>query len=165
MFEKKDNSPVKYPRCKSAWYFNGIAIKKQKIYGHWFRKKDDFRILIEQQVLGVGKNQTKKVWRLVKPSDYDTDLAFIVNIAINHKQNYLDKVIQQTKDWINNVPNLIKEKETFIEQLEQAKQKISKENFDWKINPKRLQEQLEDTSKVQPLSINEVYEKLMYLSL
>jgi vacuolar-type H+-ATPase catalytic subunit A/Vma1 len=165
MFEKKDNSPVKYPRCKSAWYFNGHSIKKEKIYGHWFRKKDDFRILIKQQTIGRNENQTKKVWHLVKPSDYDTDLAFIINIAINHKQNYLEKVIQQTKDWINNVPNLIKEKEAFIEQLKQAKQKISKENFEWGVSPNKLETQLSDISKVQPLSISEEHEKLMYLAL
>ena len=164
MFEKKDNSPVKYPKCKSAWYFNGHSIKKEKIYGHWFRKKDDFRILVEKQIIGV-KSKTKKVWTIASPSNYDTDLNFIIDVAINHKQNYLEKVIQQTKDWINNVPNLIKEKETFIEQLKQAKQKISKENFEWGVSPNKLETQLSDISKVQPLSISEEHEKLMYLAL
>jgi len=165
MFEKKDNSPVKYPRCKSAWYFSGHSIKKEKIYGHWFRKKDDFRVLVEQQIISRNGNQTKKVWHLAEPNSYDTDISFIINIAINHKQNYLEKVIQQTKDWINNVPNLIKEKETFIEQLKQAKQKVSKETFDWGVSSHKLKEQLSDTSKVRPLSIHKDHEKLMYLSL
>jgi ribonuclease BN (tRNA processing enzyme) len=165
MFEKKDNSPVTYPRYKSAWNFTGYSIRKIKIYGHWFRKKDDFRILIEQLIIGSNKNKTKKVWRIASPSNYDTDLNFIIDVAINHKQNYLEKVIQQTKDWINNVPNLIKEKEAFIEQLKQAKQKISKETFEWGVSPNKLETQLSDISKVQPLSISEEHEKLMYLAL
>jgi vacuolar-type H+-ATPase subunit E/Vma4 len=111
------------------------------------------------------KTKPKKFGELVSPSNYDTDLNFIIDVAINHKQNYLEKVIQQTKDWINNVPNLIKEKEAFIEQLKQAKQKISKENFEWGVSPNKLETQLSDISKVQPLSISEEHEKLMYLAL
>ena len=164
MFEKKDNSPVKYPRCKSSWHFTGYSISKIKIYGHWFRKKDDFRILVEKQIIGV-KSKTKKVWTIASPSNYDTDLNFIIDVAINHKQNYLEKVIQQTKDWINNVPNLIKEKEAFIEQLKQAKQKVSKETFNWGVSPNKLETQLSDINKVTPIHISEEHEKLMYLAL
>jgi len=165
MFEKTHNFPVKYQRCKTAWYFNGIEIKKQKIYGHWYRKKDDFRILIEKEIFGIThKAKTKKVWSYAKPSDYETDLNFIINVAINKKKDQLEQRIKSLKQWINDLPNLIKDKENFIKQLEEAKKNVSKENFYWHDHSRKIVEQLEDHNKVSSLNINNKYEKLSYLS-
>ena len=51
MFEKKDNSPVTYPRYKSSWNFTGYSIRKI-FEGNYLVIR--IQLLIPQRIKNVG---------------------------------------------------------------------------------------------------------------
>ena len=151
MFKKEHNNPVYYPRCKTVWRYSYGQIHKAKIYGHWYHRNKFFYVY-EEHVRLDRRPKRKKVWYRVNPSHFDTDINFLVDIAINKKQEELKKAISETEDWIKNLPNLIKSKEQKIADLKTAIKLVSKEKFHWKTY--RLKDRLNGTEEVRPLSID-----------
>ena len=162
MFNKEHNNKVRYPRCKTVWrYFMG-QIRKAKIYGHWFRGKD-FYILEEQDIIGVGKNRTAKIWSKSLPNHYDKEKDFLCEVAINERKEKLKKDILQHEEWIKNVPELIEKRKERINAIKEAIKLVSVEKFNWK--DYRIKHQLDGTEKVRPLDIENKIDKKMSMSL
>ena len=99
MFIREHTNPVYYPRCKFVYRYYLGQIRKTKIYGHWFHRNKNFYILENHN--NILHNKKRLVWCNVKPSHYDKDVNFLIEIAIMDRQKKLKDEISKLETWIN----------------------------------------------------------------
>ena len=153
MFKREHTRPVRYPKCKSVYRYYIGQIRKTKIYGHWFHRNKNFYILENHN--NILHKKKRLVWCNVKPSHYDKDVNFLIEIAIMDRQKKLKDEIFKLEAWIKNAPELIREKQEKIKLINQAIKKVSKEQFDWKTY--RVANQLSGSEVVRPIDLEHTF--------
>jgi hypothetical protein len=159
MFKREHTSPVRYPKCKSVYRYYIGQIRKTKIYGHWFHRNKNFYVLENHN--NILHNKKRLVWCNVKPSHYDKDVNFLIEIAIMDRQKKLKDEISKLEAWIKNVPELIREKQEKIQLINQAIKKVSKEKFDWKTY--RIANQLSGSEVVRPIDLEHTFDTKTFM--
>ena len=84
-------------------------------------QKQNFYILENHN--NILHNKKRLVWCNVKPSHYDKDVNFLIEIAIMDRQKKLKDEISKLEAWIKNAPELIKEKQEKIQLINPSNQK------------------------------------------
>jgi hypothetical protein len=159
MFKREHTSPVRYLKCRSVYRYYIGQIRKTKIYGHWFHRNKNFYVLENHN--NILHNKKRLVWCNVKPSHYDKDVNFLIEIAIMDRQKKLKDEISKLEAWIKNVPELIREKQEKIQLINQAIKKVSKEKFDWKTY--RIANQLSGSEVVRPIDLEHTFDTKTFM--